>query len=239
MAYPIYPGMDVKFQVTTEWEDFQLTEDPFEIVIKNGYGRMVKTIKKADCFWDEDGRYYFTLKNVQRGIYRAYFKGDYEDEDYDTQRATITDLQDLLIVPSNVRESNGGNITFTPSCKHKVHYRLVTIVSIDGDDYLADCNGKYILTQDGKRICFKSDKSQEIEDMGKVRLDTLTGDEFKKLIEGNNPDGQIDTIPEMLRAAEGISDDGTTIKEEVAQQIDDSQEENEATDDDIDEIFNE
>ena len=54
--------------------------------------------------------------------------------------------------------------------------------------------------------------------MGKVILDTMTGEEFKKLIEGRDPNGEINTLPEMLDAARGISD-VETIKEEVEQQI--------------------
>ena len=64
----------------------------------------------------------------------------------------------------------------------------------------------------------------------------MTGDEFLQLIEGRNPDGAIDTLPEMLDAARGISDQ-QTIKGEVQEQIDENEQENEATDSDIDEIF--
>ena len=72
--------------------------------------------------------------------------------------------------------------------------------------------------------------------MGKVQLDTLTGDQFKMLIEGHNPDGNIDTLPEMLDAAKGISDD-TTIRKDVDDQIDEQLDEQAATDEDIDEMF--
>ena len=56
--------------------------------------------------------------------------------------------------------------------------------------------------------------------MGKVILDTMTGEQFKQFIEGNNPDGVIDTVPEMMRAAQGISDD-ETIQQDVQEQIED------------------
>lgn len=46
----------------------------------------------------------------------------------------------------------------------------------------------------------------------------MTGDEFLQFIEGTNPDGKIDTIPEMMAAAQGISDD-ETIQHEVQEQI--------------------
>ena len=46
----------------------------------------------------------------------------------------------------------------------------------------------------------------------------MTGDEFLQFIEGTNPDGKIDTIPEMMSAAQGISDD-ETIQDDVQEQI--------------------
>lgn len=217
---PIYPGQDVKFQVTTEWEDFHLTENNFTITIKNRWGQVKYEIKKDDCFWDSDGRYYFTIENVRQGVYFACFAGSFEDDDYDKQEAVVTDEQKILVVPSCVRvvEQESSNLVDGCQCCHKVHYQIVTTVSIDGDDYLCGSDGKYILTSDGKRICFKSDKAKEIEEMGKVRLDTMTGDEFKQFIEGRNPDKRIDTVPEMLDALRGISDD-ETVQEDVQEQI--------------------
>jgi len=114
-----------------------------------------------------------------------------------------------------------------------VHYEQVWSVSVDGEDYLADCNGDYVYTSDGKRIQFTNNLSQIIEnDMGKVKM-KMTGDEFLQLIEGRNPDDTIDTLPEMLDAAR----DQQTIKGDVQEQIDENEQENEATDSDIDEIF--
>lgn len=223
MAYPIYPGMDVKFQIKTDYNDFQLTEDPWKIIIKDQYGRTVSALDKGDCFWDADGNYYFALEKVRNGmVYFVFFKGSYEDEDYDDQRAAVTDIQRLLAVPSAVCECPCIESRQSLSCKHhRVHYRLVTTVSIDGDDYLCGLDGKYILTSDGKRICFKSDKRKQIEDMGKVVLDTMTGEEFKQFIEGRKPDGEIDTIPEMIDATKGISDQ-QTIKEEISKEVEES-----------------
>lgn len=220
MAYPIYPGMDVKFKISTEYEDFLLTSDPFEIVVKDHIGRVYQTIKKNDCFWDKDGCYYFTLENVRQGQYIAFFRGDYEDDDYNDQRATVTDQQFLMDVPGCVRDCHCHDSNFAVSpCCHKVHYQLVTTVSIDGEDYLADCDGKYILTSDGNRICFKNDKQQQIEDMGKVRLDTLTGDQFKQLIEGRSMDGTINTVPELFDAVRDVPDT-ETVREATEQTYD-------------------
>ena len=66
----------------------------------------------------------------------------------------------------------------------------------------------------------------------------MTGDEFLQFMEGTNPDGKIDTIPEMMAAAQGISDD-ETIQDDVQEQIEEHDEDNEATDADIDSIFDE
>ena len=211
--YPIYPGMDLKIQVQTEFLDFQITEDDFEITIRDQYGRIRQRIKREDSFWDSDGRFYFTMENVHRGTYYAYFRGQYEDDDYDKQKATVTDYQQLVVVPDCSCRKECG-------C-HKVHYQIVWTVSIDGDDYLCGSDGKYILTSDGCRIAFKNEKRKQIENMGKVYLDTMTGEEFKQFIEGRNPDGQIDTLPEMLDAAQGISDQ-ETIKEEIQSEVEES-----------------
>ena len=72
--------------------------------------------------------------------------------------------------------------------------------------------------------------------MAKVKLN-MTGEQFKMLVEGENPNGAIDTIPEMMRATTGISDD-TTIRKDVDDQIDEGLEQNKGTEADIDEIFN-
>lgn len=231
MAYPIYPGTDIKLQVASRIDDFLLTENNFQIVIKNRWGRIVSKITKNDCFYDSDGRFYFTLENVARGEYYAYFEGWIDDDDYDKQKAKVTDYQRLIRVPSLPR-----CLTPAESRLHKVEYQVVQEVEIDGEVYLADCYGRYIYTSDGKRIQFTNDVSEKIEDMGKVKMN-MTGEQFKQLIEGENPDGAIDTIPEMLRAATGISDD-TTIRKDVDDQIDEGLEQNKGTEADIDEIFN-
>jgi len=225
----IYPGTDLKFRITTTQPDFNLSEDNFEIKIKDQCGRVRYNLTKSDCFWDDEGSWYFVMDNVKRGIYYAYFHGRYEDEDYDDQRRDFTDAQELCRV---------GYLGKTCHCKceHVVQYEQVWTVSVDGDEYLCDCDGKYILTSDGKRICFHSDKSQQIEDMGKIRM-KMTGDEFLEKWEGRDPNGVIDTVPEMLDAAQGISDD-ETIPQKIQQDIEEHDQDNEATDEDIDEIFN-
>lgn len=225
--------MDVKLQITTTFDDFQLTEDDFKIVIKNNYGRVMKIITKNGCFWDSEGRCYFTLENVQRGTFYACFAGSYKDEDYDKQKAVVTDEQKILVVPSCGCDCCDSECEC--SC-HKVHYEVVTTVSIDGEEYLCGSDGRYILTSDGRRICFKSEKTKETEDMAQVRLETMTAEEFKQFIEGRNPDKRIDTVPEMLDALRGISDD-ETVQEDVQEQIDENLDEQAAEHSDIDDIF--
>lgn len=220
----------MKFRVTPHIQDFQISEDPFQIVVKNQLGQVKYRIPRGDCFWDSEGRWYFSIEHVQEGLYEAIFMAGIEDDDFDKQRCVVVDRRPLTAV---------GRYTMPPKPHGtpRVEYEQVWIVSIDGDEYLCDCDGRYILTADDKRICFKSDKAQEIEDMGKVRLKTMTGDEFKQFVEGKNPNGEIDTLPEMLDAAKGIGDE-ETIHEHTEHQIEEELEEEAATNDDIDEMFN-
>lgn len=209
----IYPGTDIKFRITAKHPDFQLSEDFFEIVIIDRHNRIRQTLAKSDCFWDDEGNWYFVMDDARRGIYYAYFHGRYDDEDFDDQYRDFTDAQELCRV--------GYRGTPVPcKCKHVIQYEQVWTVSVDGEDYLADSDGKYVLTADGKRICFHSDKSQQIDDMGKVRM-KITGDEFLKFMEGRNPNGEVDTIPEILDATQGIGDD-KTIKKEIEQSVEES-----------------
>lgn len=214
-----YPGTDRKFMVTAPQQDFFLTDDEWEITLIDPYSRQ-RRITKQDCFFDSDGRYYFTLEKPLRGTYHAWFKGWYEDDDYDKQTRQFTDGQMLCEVgvkACRCRTAAHPNC----QCRHVVQYTEVQTVSLDGDEYLADMDGKYILTSDGKRIAFQNATNDKVNDMGKVRLN-MTGDEFRQLIEGENPNGEIDTIPEQMRAMQGISDDGKTVRDEIGEQIDET-----------------
>lgn len=224
MAYFINPGMDVKFQVTTSFDNFLMAENPFRIIIKDQYGRPVKTIRKEDGFWDKDDRFYFVLEKMRRGIYYAYFTGSYDDEDFDDQCATVSDIQELLRVPGSIHGcpcQSGDNILYC-NC-HRVHYEFVTTVDIDGDECLCGSDGKYILTSDGYRICFKDGIRKQTKDMAKVYLETMTAKEFKQFIEGRNPNGTIDTVPELMDAANGINEGDGTIKEEIDTEVQSSE----------------
>ena len=216
-----YAGEDKKWMVTVDWPDFNPSECYFEIVIKDRYGRVRWHLQREDCFMDKDGRLYFVVENVRPGSYYAFFRGSYEDEDYTKQVRVFADEQWLF--SCGVRPCPCDNANFAvPSgckCQHKVHYEEVFEVSIDGEDYLCGSDGKYILTSDGDRICFKNDNMQKLSDMGKVRLDTLTGEEFKQLIEGRSQDGKIDTVPELFDAVRDVPET-ETVREATEQTYD-------------------
>jgi len=219
MAYMEYPGSDRKFRVTSDLEDFHFGEDDFEIVVKDLYGRTVRRIGPEDCFWDSEGRWYFTLENVRSGVYYACFRGSYEDTDFDDQRRVFTDMQKLMQVGVRlVCSCTAGVMGARCECRHSVHYEEVFSVSIDGDEYLCDRLGRYILTADGKRICFQNEKAKQIEDMSKVRLKTMTGEQFVRLMEDFDPNSEVDTIPEVMHALNGINDE-TTVKEQIDEEV--------------------
>lgn len=222
------PGNDLKFRVTTTKDDFNLARDYFEIVVKNQYGRVVARIKKDDCFYDSEARWYFAMENVKEGTHYAVFIGAYEDEDYDKQTRVWTDRQELFVCREGCMETSRPK-HHPKQCP--VEYEQVWSVSVDGEDYLADSDGNYVLTAEGYRIQFSNDISEIVENMGKVKM-KMKGDEFLKLMEGKEPNEQVNTIPELMDVMRGISDDTTVIDE-----IEDIQDENEADDSDIDEIF--
>lgn len=225
-------GGDQKFRVTTTKEDFQLSEDAFFIIIKNRYGRVVQRILKNDCFYDTEGRWYFTAENIKEGEHLAVFVGQYEDDDYDKQHRTFIDIQPLYVGTAGC----DAVATSQHACAgHSIQYEQVWSVSIDGEDYLADSLGRYIYTSDGKRIQFTNQLSNDVEDMGKVKMQ-MTGEEFLKMWEQRDPNSEVNTIPEMMDVMRGISDD-ETIPQKIQEEIDENDQENEASDADIDSIF--
>lgn len=230
----VCPGTDLKFRISTTKDDFTLAGDKWNIVIKNSMGRTVHRISKNDCYYDSEGRWYFNIQNPQLGTYTAIFIGAYEDEDYDESQRIWTDRQVLFVCREGcmMRKRRSRHMPY-PACP--VHYEQVWACSIDGEDYLADCYGRYVYAADGKRIQFTSDLTQTIEDMGKVKM-KMKGEEFLQLIEGKDPNGAVNTIPELMDVMQGV-DDKETIPQKIQDEIDENEEENEATDSDIDEIF--
>lgn len=84
----------------------------------------------------------------------------------------------------------------------------------------------------------------------KVMLDNTTGEQFKRLIEQFTQDGKIDTIPELMRVLSDIPEDqtlgeyiaehGGQVDPQVVQDaVDEAFVEQQASDDDIDSIFDE
>ena len=53
--------------------------------------------------------------------------------------------------------------------------------------------------------------------MAKVQLN-MSGDDFKKLIEGNEPNSEVNTIPEVMAVMQGISD-STTVKRKIDEEV--------------------
>lgn len=203
-------GTDLKFRITTTKDDFTLAGCPFFIIIKNSYGRVVKRIQKTDCFFDTEGRWYFNVENIKEGMHTAVFVGVYEDDDYAKQQRAWTDIQPLYDGTTDCWPHHHHCCSNT----HEVQYEQVWTVNLADGEYLADRDGNFVYTSDGQRISFSDRSSTD----GKVRL-SMTGNEFLKLIEGREPNNEINTIPELFDAARGISDDKTII-EEIEDEID-------------------
>lgn len=228
----VNPGCNLKFRLTVTKDDFTLASDKWNIVIKNNLGRTTHRITKKDCYCDTEGRFYFNILNPQVGTYTAIFVGAYEDEDYPEDRRIWTDRQVLFVCREGcmMRQRRQHH----PSDCH-VQYEQVWACSVNGNEYLCDCYGRYILTAEGDRIQFTNNLSNEVEEMGKVKMQ-MTGEDFLKLIEGKDSNGAVNTIPELMQVMTGV-DDKETIPQRIQDEIDDNDEENEATDSDIDEIF--
>lgn len=219
------PGTDLKFRVTVTKENFLLDEDQFNVVIKNRWGRVVARLLKSDCYKDSEGKWYFNVENVQEGEHYAVFVGVIDDTDYGKQKRMWHDQQLLFIGREGCCGTESRPTPHGDNCP--VSYEQVWTVNVADGEYLADRDGNFVYTSDGQRISFSDRSSSD----GKVRM-SMTGEEFLKLIEGREPNSEINTIPELMAAMQGISDDKTIIEE-----IDEQQEENEASDDDIDSIF--
>ena len=206
------PGTDLKFRVTVTRENFTLDDDLFNVVIKNRWGRVVARLLKSDCYQDSEGRWYFNVENVQEGEHYAIFVGVIDDSDYGKQKRMWHDSQLLFIGRDGCIGTESRPTPHGDDCP--VSYEQIWTVKVADGEYLADRDGNLFYTSDDKRISFSDRSSAD----GKVRL-SMTGDEFLKLIEGRDPNNEINTIPELMDAMQGISDD-TTVKEEIEDEID-------------------
>lgn len=226
----IYPHTDLKFRITITASDFNQRSNPWGLRIIDRFGREIQNLAKKDFIRDSEGRFYFDMKNVLTGEYKAITTIGIPDEDFTTGYQQRTDAQIFLHVNMCMCHPMCGCHCTTDGME--VLIERVWTVNIDGGDYLAESDGTPILDSNGEKIYFRNYIDDEDETtMAPVKLN-MTGEEFKRLIEGEIPDGKIDTIPEMVRAMTGIDDD-TTIKEDVQDQMDEQQ----ADHSDIDEIF--
>ena len=155
----IHAGTDMKFRATTNIVGFSLARNRFSISIKNRWGKLMAdedgepmVITNENCFYDSDGNCYFTVGGLPNGQYNAFFTGYIEDDDYDTQEKRVTDKQLIVEVGDKVCDCHE---TCYCEQQHDIHYEMVYEINIDGETYLADKDGKYIFTSDGKRIQFK------------------------------------------------------------------------------------
>lgn len=204
----ISKGNDLKYRVKSSIPDFTLADDEFDIVIKNQWGQIRATIQKKDCYRDSEGSWYFNFENVQTGIYDAVFYAKVPDNDFSYLIRKVVDEQRLCVVGIETQVQQTGD--------HPVTYEQIWTVNLDNGVYLADENGNPIITADGRKIKFSTtEQSSRVVQLG------MTGAEFQQLIEGRNPNGDIDTVPELLDAVQNINDETEmgVMTEEDAHQL--------------------
>lgn len=143
-------GQDHKFRITCMIPNFDMERDDFSFAIRDYFSREFYSFEKEDCFQDSEGRYYFLMENVPTGEYFAYFTAKVPDDDYDKQVRIVKDNRPLCKVGMCNCHS-----TSSCQCGELVKYEEVWTTNVDGGVYLADRDGNFILTSDGKRISFK------------------------------------------------------------------------------------
>lgn len=208
----IYPHTDLKFRITITASDFSQENDDWSLRIIDRFNREVADFAKNEFFRDSLGNWYFDMPNVLTGEYRAITTIGIPDDDFNKQLQMRTDCQKFLWV--NMPEKPCGCGGHTDGMR--VVIERVYVISVDDGDYLADAEGDYILTGDGKRIQFNVEY-QPKQAMAKVQLN-MSGDDFKKLIEGNEPNSEVNTIPEVMAVMQGISD-STTVKRKIDEEV--------------------
>lgn len=188
-----YPGTDLKFRITAAIEGFSLADNYFTIAVKNGYGRLMYRRTKNQCFRDTEGSWYFTLTDIVPGTYTAVFTAYLPDDDFLRLIRRETDVQMLY--------DTHADRTDPAADSHRVQYERVYTASVGDEQFLVDENGDYIMSSDGQRVRFLPTDGAS----GHVDLQ-MTGQQFRQLIEGTNPNGIIDTVPEALSAIGSMGD---------------------------------
>ena len=207
----IYPHTDLKFRITITASDFNQRSNPWTLRVIDRFNRERLNMERKDFMRDSLGRFYFDMKDVLTGEYRAITQIGIPDEDFNDGYQHRTDAQIFLHVNMCNCHHDCGCHCQTDGME--VLIERVYTINIDGGDYLADVNGTPILDSEGNKIYFINHIDEEDTDMPPVKLN-MTGEEFKKLIEGDEPNSEVNTIPEVMRVMQGISDD-TTVKQEI------------------------
>lgn len=214
----IYPHTDIKFRITITASDFNQRSNPWSLRVIDRFGRVFKEYAKNDFIRDSEGRFYFDMKNVLTGEYKAVTTIGIPDEDFTTGYQQRTDAQIFLHVNMCMCHPMCGCHCKTDGME--VLIERVWIINIDGGDYLAESDGTPILDKNGEKIYFTNYIDEGDEIMPPVKLN-MTGDEFKQLVEGFDPNSEVNTIPELIHAMQGISDE-TTVKQEIKDETEDT-----------------
>ena len=193
----IYPGTDLKYKVTAIGRGFDMNVDDWYAIVKNGFGRVMLIVRKGNALTDRHGAYYFMLPKVQAGSYTVDFYAHKADWNFQDRVQRITTHSNLCTV-------GGADTARVDAEADGLHvcFERVWTVNIGEHVYLTDENGQPVLDSEGNEIWLDETGSESAG----VRL-SMTGDQLKQLLEGRNPNGKIDTVPELMDAAGGLDDD--------------------------------
>lgn len=135
--------------------NFDIKRDDFSFVVRDYFSHKFYSFDKKDCLQDSEGRYYFLMENVPTGEYFSYFTAKVPDDDYDKQVRIVKDISFLCKVGMCNCHTQSRYTKNQCQCGGLVKYDEVWTTNVDGCVYLADKDGNFILTSDGKRISFK------------------------------------------------------------------------------------
>lgn len=150
----IHPHTNLKYQVVITADGFDQKTDPWDVVVRNQFHRVSLDINPDDCIRDTEGNFYFTFVDAPLGKYYATTTVNIPDDDYEDGYMVITDrqhLEDVGICSCHKTPCQCACVTDGV----RVTFKRVFTQNLDGNEYLADMDGNFILTSDGKRIAFK------------------------------------------------------------------------------------